>query len=548
MVRRQSLMNIPPKLKDADDILNILGDPGIFQTIQFTLLMLQFVPIAMNDLMPIFYNIRPLGIQIPYYGISDINNNSFVTADDNSSMGYVYVNLSAACNAIHSGLPSSNFSYVYRNRQWSVIGEMDLLCDKAWLANLATTVYFLGQIIGSPIFGWTSDKYGRRKTLILSNIAYSLLSIGVIFSRDIISFSVLRFCVGLARQGMHSAFFVLMMEWIQSHRRGPWAAIAQFPFSAGVLLLALFGYLLQNWHHMQIVLAVSNFTAIGFYWFAPESLKWLILHHRATEAQDISKNLHSGGQPVQSHSFIDCFRTPYVRIFTVLCCYIWFATFFTYFAFSFLMTNMVGDVYTNLAISGCLELIPRALAVISAQKITNRAMLVTYFFWAGIFALITGAIPAGAKLDANSIAKTAMALLGRMAIVGCFPIVSVVSSELFPTAIRNSGFGLCSIAMKAGAMVAPQLALLTLNTSFTGIPFYIIGAVSVLGSVMTIILPETTDMKLMSTIAEAEEFGTRELMAFYKRKSVAFLTVMKPVKKMSLRERAKSIFEKIEKF
>ena len=54
---------VNPKLKDVDDILRILGDPGRFQMIQFSLLALQYFPLALNDLLPIFYSLSPAEIR-----------------------------------------------------------------------------------------------------------------------------------------------------------------------------------------------------------------------------------------------------------------------------------------------------------------------------------------------------------------------------------------------------------------------------------------------------------------------------------------------------
>lgn len=96
-------------------------------------------------------------------------------------------------------------------------------------------------------------------------------------------------------------------------------------------------------------------------------------------------------------------------------------------------------------------------------RLTNRAILTGYFTVSGILAIVTAVIPVHNTIDAR--ASTAMALLGRMFIVGCLPVVSVVSTELFPTVVRNIGFGWCSVMMRVGAMLAPQLGLLVSSNS-----------------------------------------------------------------------------------
>lgn len=63
-----------------------------------------------------------------------------------------------------------------------------------------TRLFIVGQIVATPFCGWAADRFGRRPILLLSNLLYSVLSIGLVFSRDYISFVILRFCTGLATQ------------------------------------------------------------------------------------------------------------------------------------------------------------------------------------------------------------------------------------------------------------------------------------------------------------------------------------------------------------
>lgn len=43
----------------------------------------------------------------------------------------------------------------------SIITQWDLVCDRAWLANLTQTVCMFGALVGSIIFGFISDRYDR---------------------------------------------------------------------------------------------------------------------------------------------------------------------------------------------------------------------------------------------------------------------------------------------------------------------------------------------------------------------------------------------------
>ncbi|GAU93956.1 hypothetical protein RvY_05807-3 [Ramazzottius varieornatus] len=145
---------------------------------------------------------------------------------------------------------------------------MDLICDRSSLVSLASVLYFLGQVVATPLAGWAADKYGRRPTLLISYGVYAVLETALVFSRDYISFVLLRFLVGVARQAMNSAFFVLMMEWIPPSRRGTWGAIAEVQYTTGVLLITLIAFLVQNWTHIQAFIAALSVVAIPLYWYA----------------------------------------------------------------------------------------------------------------------------------------------------------------------------------------------------------------------------------------------------------------------------------------
>lgn len=95
---------------------------------------------------------------------------------------------------------------------------------------------------------------------------------------------------------------------------------------------------------------------------------------------------------------------------------------------------------------------------------------------AGYFVLATILLICAGNIPEEMGAQLPLALLGRMSIVGyvftlyncqsgnsvhglnrSFSIIYVWAAELFPTAIRNNGFGLLSLAFMIGGMVAPEV-------------------------------------------------------------------------------------------
>ena len=71
-------------------------------------------------------------------------------------------------------------------------------------------------------------------------------------------------------------------------------------------------------------------------------------------------------------------------------------------------------------------------------------------------------------------AKLAVGLLNKLAIVGCFNVCFVYSSEFFPTPLRSVAVGASSTIARAGALIAPFVPLLVsicfvLMANFSGL-------------------------------------------------------------------------------
>ena len=140
-----------------------------------------------------------------------------------------------------------------------------------------------------------------------------------------------------------------MIEWVPPKKRAIWAAASWLFYALSVLLLGLAAYFLLNWHHLQAFLTAINVVAIPLYWFAPESLKWLLIRNRPKEVysicvrvakfnkiknlpEDLSAtietmamqyaDLQSKVRLQRNYSIIDCVRTPYIRLIAIASCYI----------------------------------------------------------------------------------------------------------------------------------------------------------------------------------------------------------------------------------
>ena len=91
---------------------------------------------------------------------------------------------------------------LFLNSHWSVnhIFQFDLVCDNAYKSELSTTVYFGGVLVGSLIYGFLADKYGRKPILGIALLSGGLLSLAIFIFQNFYAFAVLRFFLGIQTQ------------------------------------------------------------------------------------------------------------------------------------------------------------------------------------------------------------------------------------------------------------------------------------------------------------------------------------------------------------
>merc|ERR1711971_794551 len=85
------------------------------------------------------------------------------------------------------------------------------------------------------------------------------------------------------------------------------------------------------------------------------------------------------------------------------------------------------------------------------------------------------------------------------------------TAELYPTLIRSTGVGCCSVMARiGGAIPAPYIALYLPNVTIAAMPFFVMGGMAVIGGLLTLLLPETLGSKLPETLEDVEKMKTNQ--------------------------------------
>ncbi|KAH9523286.1 hypothetical protein Btru_066297 [Bulinus truncatus] len=402
--------------------------------------------------------------------------------------------------------------------------KFDLVCSDAHLANMATTIYFAGVMIGGLVFGDLADRYGRLPIMLTTLYMSSILGIIIAFSVNYIMFVLLRFIAGILTQGLQTSAYTLIMELYVAKHRPMAGAITECFFGSSIMIMAGLAFLLREWQHLQILTSSLGLLAAFYPWFVPESLRWLIIKGKMEKAELIIKRIcrmnkitfpseqwHQitkdaeekicTSSTVKQYNITDMFRTRRIRKISIILFYVWLSISTSYYGLTFKMSSFQGNRYLTFFIGGAVETVAYAASLPIMMFFGRKKPLLVCFMIAAATCLIAGFLNEYAS-DLKELITT-FALAGRCAVAGLFGIIFVYTSEIYPTVIRNIGMGACCFWARAGGVLAPQINEWT-KTLWNVDAVIIFGAMSFLAGLLLFPLPETHNRELPDSLVEVE--------------------------------------------
>jgi len=131
--------------------------------------------------------------------------------------------------------------------------------------------------IGAFIFGRAADRWGRRPTLMVNVLLYSILEFASAFSPNLVTLLILRALYGVAMGGEWGVGASLTMESIPPHARGFASGLLQAGYPTGYLLASVvYGLLfpLIGWRGMFMIGVLPALLVLYIRRSVPESPNW----------------------------------------------------------------------------------------------------------------------------------------------------------------------------------------------------------------------------------------------------------------------------------
>ena len=429
---------------------------------------------------------------------------------------------------------------------WVVIGGAKPFYEKFFAltdANSqgwAMSCALIGCLIGALAAGTASDRFGRKRLLILSALLFMVSSVFTGLAQSFNAFILWRIIGGLAI-GLASALSPLYIAEVSPAKvRGRMVALNQFTVVIGILLAQVVNLLIAEpiaanataadilvswngqtgWRWMFGVTAVPAILFLVTAFLIPESPRWLTKMGRVEEARtilarifnparadevvrEIKSSMQSesagGSESINWKAMLDPKVKKALTIGIVLAVFQQWCGINVIFNYAEeIFTNAgyaVGDILFNIVITGAVNVVFTIAALGLVDRWGRRPLML---FGAASLAISYALLGA---CYAYQIPGTAVLVLVLVAI-GCYavslaPITWVVISEIFPNRVRGTATSLAVGALWVACFLLTYTFPFLNQALGAAGTFWIYGGICALGFVFVFFkLPETKGKSL----------------------------------------------------
>jgi MFS family permease len=178
--------------------------------------------------------------------------------------------------------------------------EANTLHFSAGQVGAIASFYIAGAVIGAVVFGYFTDKLGRKKLFLITLGWYTLFTVLNAFAWNFWSFAILRFLAANGIGGEYAAINSAIDELIPAERRGQVDLSINSSWWIGTMLASALSLLLLDerlfaadlgWRLCFALGAAIALAVLLVRRSVPESPRWLMTHGRTAEAQRIVKQI-----------------------------------------------------------------------------------------------------------------------------------------------------------------------------------------------------------------------------------------------------------------
>ncbi|GGE27659.1 putative metabolite transport protein YwtG [Pullulanibacillus camelliae] len=382
----------------------------------------------------------------------------------------------------------------------------------------------IGAMIGVAIAGILADKFGRRKIILITAVAFGIGAIGAAVAPDVSLLIISRFIMGLGVGAASVVVTIYLSEMAPTNKRGILTALNQLMVTLGILLSYIVDYSLapfEAWRWMLgIALVPSIIVFIGIC-FQPETPRWLVKNGFEDKALQVLTRLVGKLKAEQElneiKTFLDAEKinkqstvfTPKIRLMIIVAAFI--AMFpqimgtnsIIYYAPTMLTTIGFGGsaaILANVAI-GALNFLMTFVAMKLIDNVGRKPMLLCGTVGMGLGMLTLG-IVFHSSHSHPSTGSGVIALIAMLVFIGSFAttwgtITRILISELLPLKFRGSIMGYVLVLNWGFNFLIGLIFPIVLNGLGASVMFFIFMGIAIIAFFFVLLLvPETKQRSL----------------------------------------------------
>ncbi|KAL7072972.1 hypothetical protein ACQ4LE_008186 [Meloidogyne hapla] len=398
------------------------------------------------------------------------------------------------CNALNELLGDStksinhgcsNETLIWNQDFNSVNVEFGHHCQSQ-LVKSTISYQMVGVIIGSMIFGYLSDSYGRKKIMLIALVCCILCMVATSFTYDLITFTIVRFFVNFFNAGTMVILVVFTSEhYPNSHR---FCLSNLITWSPNFVFFALMAWAAGDWRILQRVSAIFALPCIALLLFLSESPRFLIQSRRIDEAKKAIIRMHKiDGRPYdeavidsvleglekqsmessnknKKYNYLHLFYTLRFTRYTLAVAFSFLAVSIMNYSLLYNMDKLSGSIFKNGIFMGLFRYSMNLTIGFLDMYVKRLGRKFAHFMADSLAALAISIYVVIYLLDLQQ----DLSFISRASILSVIGFCSILyttnglaSNELFPTAIRNTSYSFGQVLSRIGVVLAPQLFVLS---------------------------------------------------------------------------------------
>jgi putative MFS transporter len=368
-----------------------------------------------------------------------------------------------------------------------------------------------GSLVGSVVLGRLADRIGRRRIFLGAILWYAVFTALTALAWGPGALSAFRFLAGIGLGGMLVVDPSLLAEYLPPQRRGRFLVFLDFFWPVGLLLATGLSWLFLDqvggdwgWRWLFLAASFPAFLAFAARLSLPESPYFLVRRGRLDEAAEVLEDITGRkvspdelAAPEEPRTSVRELVSKRLRSTSGLIVLVWIALNISYYGlFLWLPFVLQGEkqfslnVYVLLALSALSQFPGYAASIWLVERIGRKPTLALFLALGGVSALTF------ALADSAPVYVAALFFVGFFNL-GAWGAVYPYTSELFPTRVRSSAFGMVEGFGKGAAIGGPYLFGALIDwTGDTVWSLIFIAAVMAVGAVVVLFGRETRGARL----------------------------------------------------